>query len=105
MIQFNTHEVFKQLVETGMKDKTAEKLVEVINQYRLTDFENLVTKQDLKIEIADVKSALKDEITELKIKLNRIDDNIVLIKWFSLGILFPVIAATFKFLIFPMFSN
>ena len=65
-------------------------------------------KQDihnLELKVSDLRSELKDEITELKIILNRVDDNISLVKWFALGILLPVIAATFKFLIFPMFSS
>jgi len=87
MMQFNTHEVFKQLVETGMKDKTAEKLVEVINQLRLTDFENLVTKQDLKIEISGVKEELRKEIfgvkSELKEEIGEVKRDVYLLKWMN----------------------
>ena len=106
MMQFNTHEVFKQLVETGMKDKTAEKLVEVINQSRMTDFENLVTKQDLKIEVSGVKeelrkeiSDIKSEVADVKADVARLDGKVDKLQWmvtFTIGLLVVVLGVVLK---------
>lgn len=64
-MQFDTHKVFKQLSEAGLQEKTADAIVNAINESRLIDIENIATKQDL----TEVKAVLKQDIHNLELKI------------------------------------
>ena len=68
MMHINTHEAFKQLVEAGVKEKAAETIIRVIDEARKSDIDRLATKEDLK----DAKAELKQDIHGLEIKINNI---------------------------------
>ena len=68
MMHINTHEAFKQLVDAGVKEKAAETIIRVIDESRKSDIDRLATKEDLK----DAKAELKQDIHGLEIKINNI---------------------------------
>ena len=68
MMHINTHEAFKQLVDAGLKEKAAETIIRVIDESRKSDIDRLATKEDLK----DAKAELKQDIHGLEIKINNI---------------------------------
>ncbi len=63
----DTHETVRQFVAAGMPDKQAEAIVEAISR---VDSE-VVTKADLKQEVAAVKADLKQEIAAVKADLKQ----------------------------------
>ena len=114
MMNFDTREIFNELKNSGLQDKTADAIVTAINKSRVADLDNLSTKQDianteLKIElkIADAKSELKKEINDVKLDVSEMRGDIKEInatlgtaKWFFAGIIIPLLLVALK-LFFP----
>jgi uncharacterized protein involved in exopolysaccharide biosynthesis len=93
MYSLDTHESVKYLVSSGLKEEQAEKIVKLVHQSRNYDLANLVTKDQLestknelkadiaevRTEIAEVKSELKTEIAEIRTEISNIKFDIL--KW------------------------
>lgn len=91
-LKFDSHSIIKRLVKKGLKESLAEELVEIISAKSQRDFDNLVTKSDLKSEIMQVRNEIKDVKSEIK------DAKVEMLKWF-IGTniaLVSVIVACFK---------
>ena len=113
MMQFNTHEVFKQLKDAGLQDKIADAVVNAINEARVVDLDNLSTTHDisdvrkdiantelkLELKIADVKSELGKEIADVKSDVARLDGKVDKLQWmvtFTIGLLVIVLGVVLK---------
>ena len=64
----DTHSVIKEFIAAGINEQQAELITKTINQSN----NNLVTKTDLKLGLAEVKSELKAEIQEVRSEIQEV---------------------------------
>lgn len=80
----STHAAFKKLVSKGMSDELAEAVTEIMEEKQ----DGLVTKSDLKLGLAELKSEVDVNTTKLETSLNWI-------KAIGVACLFLLIKLTF----------
>ena len=72
MMHIDTHKAFTKLIEAGLKKEAAEGIIGVIEESRQSGLDGLATKQDLadvRLEISNVRSELKEEIASVRTEL------------------------------------
>lgn len=79
----DTHRVVKRLQDAGASEQLAETWTDILRESRELDLSQLVTKADLKVELADLRGELKREIADLRGDLRReiAETRAELIKW------------------------
>ena len=75
-LAFDTLTFAANLQEAGMEKQQAEALAKGLYDSQDRMIENLATKMD----VANVKAELKDEISEVKVELNKVDSKIDLLR-------------------------
>lgn len=84
-----------------MQEKAAETIIKVIDDARRSGFANLATKEDIR----NIEIKFKEEISDVKIQLAKVIENMNMIKWLCVGILIPIVAASVKVLFSTMFGS
>ncbi|MFN3076438.1 MAG: DUF1640 domain-containing protein [Alphaproteobacteria bacterium] len=68
-LAIDTFKIVKRLKDVGFTESQAEAVTDVLREAREADLQDLVTKGDLKSEVALLRSDLKAEMSETKAEM------------------------------------
>ncbi len=89
----NTHVAFKKLVENGMTNNLAKTITEILELQQ----SNIVTKNDLKIEMTQIRMEMTELRTGLNSRMDKMENDMSWLK--AIG--FIIIGLLIKIALFP----